>query len=333
MTAPGSGVGASLGIGAETTYGTYSAPIKWTEFESESVIWNPSRTTGAGLYAGGLVSRASQRSTTTATVAGDIVTPFYSKGMGQWLGLIFGTLNLTPTQIATTGAYTLAHALAPNQGQSATVQIGRPTMDGTAHPYNYTGVKVTKAVFEAKVNEPLRLTLSIDGKDVAETPSLVTPVYQSANPAYFWNQGQFEMGALGSEVLVEGVRSFTLTIERPQKVDNFYLDGSGRKSAPVQNDFVKITGSIETDFLSKAAFADLFVADTPQSIIVPFTGVLIGGSSSASFTLTLPHCRFDDSPPTVSGPDIIQPKMDFTALYDDTHTAVTATYVSTDILL
>lgn len=331
--AVGAGIGASIGIGPETTYGTYATQTKWTEFESESVVWSANRTVGAGLYAGGLVSRASQRATTTATVAGDVVTPFYSKGMGQWLALIFGTMGLTPTQIGSTGAYTLAHALSSNLGQSATVQIGRPTMDGTVHPYAYLGCKATKAVFEAKVNEPLRLTISLDGKDVSESQTLVTPVYQTANPAFFWNQGLFQMGALGSEATVEGVRSFTLTIERPQKVDNFYLDGTGRKNAPVQNAFVKVSGSIETDFLSKAAFADLFVADTPQSIIVPFTGALIGGSSTALLSIALPHIRFDDAPPTVSGPDILQPKFSFEGLYDDTHTAVTATYVSTDTTL
>lgn len=330
----GSGVGASLGLADEDgAYGVFQAPTRWTEFETESLEWKPNRTVGAGLYAGGQVSRSSARATTTATADGDVVTPVYSKGMGLWLGMIFGTLGLTPVEIATTGGYTQTHALGLNQGQSTSVQIGRPTMDGTVHSYSYIGCKATKAVFEAKVDEPLRLTVSLDAKDVTEAESLTTAVYQSANPAFFWNEGEFLMGPLGEEVLVEGVRAFTLTIERGQKVDNFYLDGSGRKSAPVQNAFLKISGEIDTDFLAKAAFADVFVADTPQSIIVPFAGGLISGAASYGLKLAIPHSRFDSGPPMVGGPDILQPKMTFEGLFDDTMVPVTCTYVSTDTVL
>lgn len=327
-----SGVGASIGIAAETTYGTYVAPVRSLEFESESIEWKPTRTIGKGLYNGGLVTRASQRQTTTATVDGDVVTPVYTKGMGLWLGMIFGTLGISPVQQAATTAYLQTHALASNQGQSASIQVGRPSLDGTVNPFSYVGCKVTKAVFECKVNEPLRVTMSIDGKDVS-TQSYTTPTYQTSNPALFWNQGAFTMGPLGSEAAVSGVTSFTLTIERPQDIALFYLDGTGRKSAPVQNDFVKITGDIETTYTSASSFASIFQADTPQSIVLPFTGSLIASTYYYGLTLKLPQVRFDSEPPKVAGPDILRPKMTFEALYDDTNTAVTATYMSTDTTL
>lgn len=329
----GSGIGASLGIAAESTWGTYVAPTRFTEFETESVVWKPTRTMGKGLYAGGLVTRQTQRQTTSATVEGDIVTPVYTKGMGLWLGLIFGTLGITPVQQASTAAYLQTHALADNHNQSVSLQIGRPSLDQTVNPYSYIGVKATKAVFEAKKDEPLRLTVSIDGKDQSTSNSLTTPSYVSSNPALFWNEGQFEMGAYGSEALVEGVTALTLTIERGQDAALFYMDGTGRKSQQQTNDFIKITGEIETTFTTQAAFSSLFTADTAQSIIVPFTGANIASSYYYGLTLQIPNVRFDDGTPNVTGPDIIRPKVTFTAEYDDTHTPITALYTSTDTTL
>lgn len=334
-TATPSGLGSSVGIASEgSSYGTFVAPVRSLEFESESIEWKPNRTAGKGLYNGGMFPRGTQRVTTTAAVDGDIVTPVYTKGMGYWLGLIFGTMGITPVQQAATAAYLQTHTFASNYNQSASIQIGRPTMsDGVINPYSYLGMKVTKAVFEAKINEPLRLTMSFDGKDVTEAQTYTAPTYQTANPALFFNQGLFQMGAFGSEATVEGVRSLTLTITRGQRVDGFYMDGTGRKTAPVPNAVVSVTGAIETDFLLKASFADVFYNDTPKSLIVPFTGALIASTYSYGLTLKLPQIRFDSEPPKVSGPDIIQPAMTFTAEYDDTNAPFTATYMSTDTTL
>lgn len=333
MTGVGSGVAASIGIGAESTYGTYAAPTRWPEFESETIKWVAHRVAGKGLRAGSLFEQAAQRATTTATVTGDAVMPCQVKGLGQWLGLIFGTQTVTPVQQGSTAAYLQTHVPASAQGQSATIQVGRPTTDGTVHPYNYLGCKVTKAVFEAKLNEPLRLTVTIDGKDFQETTALVSPTFQPPNPSLFWNQGNFQMGTYGSEATVEGVRSFMLTFERPQKVDNFYMDATGRKQEPVQNGLYVTTIELDTDYRSKAAFADVYAADTPQSIILPFTGALIASSYSYGLNFAFPSVRFDNDPPNVNGPEIIMPKMKARVVDDNTHTPMTVTYMSTDTVL
>lgn len=331
------GIGASVTIGSESTYGTYSAPTRALEFESENLEFKPTRTRSKAIYNGGLVPRASGRQTTTATVDGDIVAPFATKGMGLWLGLIMGTMGVTPVQQGATAAYLQTHTFADNSGQSATIQVGRPSMDKTINPYTYLGCKVTKAVIEIKVNEPVRLTMTIDGKDVTEAQALVAPPYQTANPPLFYNQAAFQMGAFGSESPTApgggswGVRGLTLTIERKQRVDNFYMDGTGRKGAPVMNDYAMITGDIETDFLTKANFADVFYSDTPKSIIVPITGSLIASTYSYGLTLKLPRCYFNSEPPKVAGLDILQPKMQFEVEYDDTNAPFQATYMSTDL--
>lgn len=329
------GVGGSVTIGNEgSAYGTYGAPSRAFEFDSESLEWKPNRTRSKAIYNGGFVPRGTGRATTSAQVAGDVVGPVYTKGMGLWLGLIMGTLTATPVQQGATAAYLQTHTIAENTGQSATIQVGRPqTLDGTINPYTYLGCKAVKAVFEAKLNEPLRTTITIDGKDVSEAQAYVAPPFQSGNPPFFWNQGAFTMGTFGSEVAVSGVRAFTLTIERKQKTDSFYLDGTGRKQAPVRNDYMAVTVDLETDFRVKADFADKFTADTPQSIILPFTGALIGGAYSYNITFKLPRCYFNTEPPKITGLDIIQPKMALDVEYDDADAPVQILYTSTDTVL
>ena len=330
----GGGIYSSVGIAKETTFGTYAAPTRWVEHHSESIEFKPTRYKGKGLRNGGLVSRKSSRHTTSATVDGDIVTPVYSAGMGLWLAMIFGTMGITPTQQATSTAYKQAHTLQDNAGQSATIQVGRPSLDNVMNVYSYLGVKCTKAVFEAKQDQPLMLTLTLDGKDVDQTQTYVAPNYHDPNPELFWDQGNFTMAAtFGSEAYVDGVRSFILTIDRTQDDKRFYMNGTGRKSEQRLSDFVKVTGEIETDFLVRTTFADYFYNDTPQSIKMNFTGGLIATGYNYALNLSLPCCVWDSEAPKVTGPNIIQPKMMFEVLDDETNPVVEADYISTDVTL
>lgn len=408
----GSGLGASVGLASEVTWANWVTPAKWTEFESETVEWKPKRMVGKGLYNGGLVQRNSQRVTTTATVEGDIKTPIYYKGMGLYLGHAMGSSGVAPVQQASTAAYLQTHALANNYGQSLALQIGRPDLAGNIHQYNYNGCKIDKAVLECGVDAYLTGVFTVDGHDYDTTNTYATPTYQTPNPIFSFNQAQFRIGTFGNEVIVEGVRKFILTLTRPIKKDNFYMDGSGRKQQQVLNAFTDIGLEIETDYVSDSAFVALFNADTAQSVIIDFLGGVIaagttkaitgvsaastggvvtstahgftngqvvtitgvtgtgmpvpsingtyvisnvaantytipvnttgftytsGGSATQNYnnqiSFAIPNLRWDSEPPKVPGPEILQPKMKLVGLFDDSHTAVTCTHVSTDVSL
>ncbi|MFB8420317.1 hypothetical protein ACFC63_33010, partial [Streptomyces albidoflavus] len=57
----GSGLGAQLGIAAETTYGTYVAPSKFIEFTQESLALKKTTAQSAGIAAGRLLALSSRR--------------------------------------------------------------------------------------------------------------------------------------------------------------------------------------------------------------------------------------------------------------------------------
>jgi hypothetical protein len=58
----GSGLGAQLGISAETTYGTFVAPAKFIEFTKESLALKKTTAQSAGIAAGRLLALCRARS-------------------------------------------------------------------------------------------------------------------------------------------------------------------------------------------------------------------------------------------------------------------------------
>ena len=163
-TSVGSGLGSSLGTASETTYGAFVTPTKWVEYGSHTLKWVPKRVVGTGLANGLLVQRDAQRVTTTQTVVGDVKTHGFYKGLGQWLGALMGSLTSAPVQQGGTTAYLQTHTLADVFGQSLSIQAGIPQLGGTIVPRNWAGCKVTKGVFECKLDEILTATFSVDGR-------------------------------------------------------------------------------------------------------------------------------------------------------------------------
>ncbi|MFL4908488.1 hypothetical protein ACJ6WF_36135 [Streptomyces sp. MMS24-I2-30] len=68
----GSGLGAQLGISAETTYGAYVAPARFFEFTKESLVLKKTTAQSAGIAAGRLLALSSRRVVTRREVSGSI---------------------------------------------------------------------------------------------------------------------------------------------------------------------------------------------------------------------------------------------------------------------
>ena len=408
-TTVGSGLGSSLGSAVETTYGAFVTPTKWVEYGSTNIKWKPKRVVGTGLANGLGVQRDAQRVTTSSTVEGDIVTHGFYKGLGQYLGSLFGTLTSSPVQQGGTTAYLQTHGWTTNSyGQSISLQFAAPQLTGTLVPRNWAGCKVIKAVFECKIDEILKCTFTVDGRmeetaagrqdaagttissplvtDVSITqhdlfapvtgtgipatsyvglplqpgvsfnlsssptqqtnvnatatgsPTLTvgtaygTPSYQASNSVFSFRDLTFKMGALGSETLIEGIRGFTLTVDRPMKVDNIYADGSGLKQQQVQNNFAKIDLALESDYISDANFVGQFVSDGAQSVILDFlSSTNAGAGFPFELKLAVPNMRWNEGPPEVAGTEIVMPKLALVGLTNTAGTTpVTASYMSTD---
>ncbi|MGA6159591.1 phage tail tube protein [Stenotrophomonas sp. NPDC087984] len=312
----GSGLGAQIGIAAESTYGTYAAPTKFVEFTKESIKLKKTTAQSAGIAAGRLVALSSRRVVTQKEAQGSLEMEVTNKSMGVLLQSTMGT-TVTPVQQTTTTAYLQTHTLADTAGKSLTVQKGVPRTDGTVMDYSVLGCKVTSAEFSCEVGGMLTASFDLDGKTVDETQTLAAPSYPLMTPFHF-GQMAVKLGTFGTETALDGIRKVTVKIDRPLAVDRFYAGAAGLKAEPVTNDLVKISGSLEADFLA-TTLADLFVSDAPKSLVWEFTGDVIEGAQNYLFRVTLPAIHIDDEPPTVEGPEIIRTTFAFTGLFDGTN--------------
>jgi hypothetical protein len=249
--------------------------------------------------------------------------------MGLLIQALMGT-TVTPVQQGAGPAYLQTHTLADTAGKSLTIQKGVPLTTGTVTDKTFLGCKVTSAEFACEVGGMLTGTFDFDGKTCDEAQTLATASYPNMSPFHF-GQMAVKTGTFGTETARDGVRKVSVKVERPQATERFYAGQAGMKKEPISNDQVKVTGSLETDYID-TILDDLHTSDGATSLVWEFTGPLIAATFFETFRITLPAVRFDEGPPTVDGFDVIKPTFNFTALYDGTN-PVKIEIISTDITL
>lgn len=328
----GSGLAGSLGVAAETTYGTYAAPSRFLEFDKVDLKKVKNVQQGGGLYSGGFAQRGSRRVVTTRAAAGSIEMEVTNRSFGLLLAHIMGGAA-APVQQGATTAYLQTHAIADNIGKMLTCQVGVPDLTGTVRPHTYLGAKVTGAEFSCGVDEHLTCKIDLDARDLSESQGLVAPSYPVGLLPFHFAQMGFKWGAFGAEVAVPGVRKVSLKIERAQATNRFYANGTGLKSEPIMNDWVKISGSIETDYLDKTIFEDRYSADSSASLIWEFVGNPIAGANAETVRFRIPMTFLDDGTPGVEGPDVTSPTFTFAGQHDGANSLITAEYMSADTAL
>lgn len=329
--ATGSGLGGQIVIGSEASYapGSYVAPSRAIEFTKESLAFRKVTAQSAGIAAGRLLDLAARRVLTTADAGGTIEMEVSNKAMGLLLQTLMGT-SVTPVQQVATTAYLQTHTLADTAGKSLVIQKGVPLTTGTVTDKTFIGCKITSAEFSCEVGGMLTVSLEIDAKDCDETQTLVVATYPVMSPFHF-GQMAIKNGTYGSEAALDGVRKVSVKIERAQATDRYYAGQAGRKKEPITNDKVKISGSIEADYVA-TALDDLHTSDAGTSLVWEFIGPNIASTYFETFRVTLPVIKLDGTPPTIDGPAVVKPTYNFTGLYDGTNLPKIE-YMSTDVTL
>lgn len=312
----GSGLGAQIGFSAESTYGTFVAPTKFPEFTKESLLLKKTTAQSAGIAAGRLLPLSSRRVVTRREGQGSIELEIANKGMGLLMQALMGT-SVTPVQQVATAAYLQTHLLASSAGKSLTIQKGVPLTTGTVTDKSFVGCKVTSGEFSCGMGEMLTGSFEIDARDCDETQTLAAASYVNASPFHF-GQMALKTGTYSSETALDGIRKVTCKIERPHDVERFYANGSALKKEPIENDQVKITGSLESDYVA-TTLDDLHTSDGATSLVWEFIGPLIASTYFETFRLTLPAIKLDEGPPAVDGFGVVKPTFNFTGLYDGTN--------------
>src|SRR5213595_566531 len=312
----GSGLGAQLSIGAESTYGSYVAPTKRIEFTKESLALKKTTAQSAGIAAGRLLPLSSRRVVTQREANGSVDLEVTNKGMGLLLQALMGT-TVTPVQQGAGPAYLQTHTLADTAGKSLVIQKGVPLTTGAVSDKTFLGCKVTSAEFSCEQGGMLTASFEVDCKDCDETQTLVVASYSAMAPFHF-GQMALKAGTFASETALDGIRKVSVKLERPQAVDRFYAGQAGLKKEPISNDQVKITGSIEMDYVA-TTLDDLHTSDAATSLVWEFVGPQIAATFFETFRIKLPAIRVDEAPPSIDGFEVVKPQISFTGLFDGTN--------------
>ncbi|MEU9380000.1 phage tail tube protein [Streptomyces sp. NPDC048279] len=325
----GSGLGAQLGIAAESSYGTFVASSKFLEFTKESLALKKTTGQSAGVAAGRMLPLSSRRVITRKEVQGSIDLEVANKGMGLLFQSLMGT-SVTPVQQVATTAYLQTHTLADTAGKSLCIQKGVPLTTGVVTDKTFLGCKVVSAEFSCEVGGMLTATFEFDGKDCDETQTLAVASYSNMSPFNFSQMG-LKTGTYNSETALDGIRKVSCKIERKMDVDRFYANQSALKKEPISNDLVAITGSIETDYTG-TTLDDLHTSDGATSMVWEFLGPIIASTYAETFRIRLPAIKLDEGPPVIDGFGVVKPTFSYTGLYDGTNLPVIE-YMSTDVTL
>lgn len=323
----GSGLGGFAAIAAQPTYGaTFVTPTRVLMLKSGKATWNPHLVYGGPYLEGGITivpgaARVSTYLDATGTLTGDMT----STAAALLLKVALAS-SASLTQLGTTTAYELGGASGTSMGVADTngsyfdMQMGVPTTDGTQNPYNYHSCVITKAEWVFDRSGLVTYSYDFDAQYVETSTALITPTYPTNGVAFNMasSASTFSIGTLGSEATIDGMRKCTITLERPMATDRIYL-GSTNKESPVTNAYVKLTASIDADFTpaNKTALWNMFLANTPLSLIATAVGSTITGTTKNTFGLQLTNAFIDSSAePSLDGPDVIKNTLMLTGTVD-----------------
>ena len=114
--------------------------------------------------------------------------------------------------------------------------------------------------------------------------------------------------------------------------------GDQVKKNPVTNNYVNLAITLEADFTptNKTALWDMFLANTPISVVATAIGSQIGTSGQFStFGMNYTNCYIDsNAEPNLDGPDVIKNSLTLKGTVDNAaDPAVKATLITADTTL
>lgn len=313
----GSGLGSQLGFSAETVYGTFVAPAKFTRAKAYMVDRVSSRQQGTGISTGQHGPLASQYVETTVGAAATLDFDVQNRGLGVLLNTLMGG-SVTPAIQGAGPAYLAAFPIADTLGKSCTVQVGVPNRAGTVTAHSLSGGKITSAEFACAVDGLLTCSMSVDGKTFSKAESLATAAYTST-AVFHGAQMTLKMGTYASEAAVSGVRAVSVSINRPHDTGDFTAGNSGAKSVPVLNGLTEIVATVEADYLGTTQFQDFAHGTTATSFVWEFTGALLNDTHYDTFRITLPSVTVEPGTQGVSGVSELTNSWTMTWRYDGTN--------------
>lgn len=315
-----SGIGGQLGLAEEGAYGTYQAPTRFLEFEKETLKTDIGKIRAAGI-GGGRFYKTNYVKTYVKGGAGSIDWTLQTKGFGLLLKHCLG--GVSSANVGTAYTHTLTPDAAALLGKYLTVQIGRPSIDGTSRVFSFLGGKITAWELAADLDAAAKLRTDFDFKTCDTAQALAAATYPTA-PALF----TFVDGALTVGGGAKSVTSIKVRAGNALKTDRRFLGNA--KKEPIANGIADIGGEFTTEFESLSDYAAA-VAGTQAALVLTFTSSEeIDTGVPFLFTVTIPAIEFLNAEPAIEGPDVLKATIPFMALKNASDPIITLAYKTSD---
>jgi hypothetical protein len=323
---------------------------------------------GGGPGAGtGLFKRTSRRVIGSWEAAGGVNLDVPFQGLGLLLehmlgaytpGTVGGTNNPLVVQQASTAAYLQTYAPGSLAGKTFTAQIGKPDATGVVRPFTYVGCKVIDWELICQLNQFTKLQVGIDAwqeltpdnpQNTTAGEALASAVYTTGQQFFHFRQGTIYNGGslatasgvttLSTPAAAARVKSATIKVVNPLDVARFFLAGTGGtggsgvagvKGEQLENHFRDITGQLDVEFFSLAAYYDTFAGDTTSTLELIFTGPIIASTYAYTLGILIPNIKLNGGTPPVAGPGILSHQLPYEGLDDEADNQVQVQYMSTD---
>lgn len=310
-----------LGVAAESTYGSYTAPTKYFPFRGEGLTWARERIESQTWEAGSRVVSSSRWKPGQINVAGTVELEAASKDFGIWFHQAFGAGTTTTPGTATARLHT--YTLGDLVGKSMTVQVGIEDRGGTVRPFSFTGCKVSQMTFGCSVGELLTCSVDLVGQDVTTAQSLGTASYAST-PELF----SFVEGTLTFDGATAVAKAFTLAVNNQLSTDD-YTFGSALMREAQEPAIRDITGTLDADFDDLTHWSNFYGGSEATFVALFQTSTVIEGSLKYQVELTA-NVRYDGETPTVTGPEAVRQPITFAVTAPSAGTAIALGYQNTD---
>lgn len=312
--------------------------------KSGKATWDPHLVYGGPYLEGGItVVPGAARVSTYLDAKGTLMGDVTSTAQALLLKVALAS-SASLTQLGTTSAWELGGASGANMGVADTngsyfdMQFGVPTTDGTQRAYTFHSCVITKAEWVFDRAGLVTYSYDFDAQQVEQTTALITPTFPTNSVAFNMANAAslFKIGTFGAEATVDGVKKATFTLERPMATDRIYL-GQTVKQSPITNQYINLSCTLEADFTpaNKTALWDLFLTNTPISVVATSVGSVIGGGNSNTFGMNLTNAFIDsNAEPNLDGPDRINNTLTLKGTVDAaSDPALKATLITSDTVL
>ena len=276
---------ASIGIKAETVYGTGVTVDQFLEFTSESFDRNADFVQGQGLRVGSRVDRAARRSLGKEGAEGSLSVEATIKGLGVLLQAALGTVTNTAVPSAT-GAFQQVHTPATTDPVgSYTIQKGIPPLGGGATtPITFPGSVCKSIEISAKEGAIVEVSTDWMSREVLTATAYAAPSYPAipagVDPLFTFVHGAIVIGgtvtppttsALASGgTIAANITDFSLKFDQGLDDGGRGIGGAGKVTRKPVLGKAKISGKVTAEYDS-VTLRDAYLAQTRLALMLTFT--------------------------------------------------------------